>query len=282
MSDTPEILTPHGDTGSGQASDNPRMSVLSIGYRGNTNWRDMSEFAVHFTKPSTTNSAYDVILKILWEGRILPSGPFGAAKNLAEVVESQKSACFSEIPLDLLERLVARRSLYGIGFRQDVLTNRGGARVWYLDKGGPAADSFQALVRQAMTGGIDPTEALWKVTPFVDYPGEYTSATYRFEWEREWRVPGGVTFGPDDVAFLFIPEQLHAAARAFFEGHVRDNTGPAYLCPYVDPTWDMPRIQKAFSHLAAPAAPPRIDDACAYCGSPAIDGLCMLCGKLTP
>src|SRR5581483_10188190 len=124
------------------------MSVLSTGYRGNANWRDMSEFAVHFTKPAEPTSAYDVIMKILWEGRIQPSGPFGAARNLVELADSQKSACFSEIPLDLLERLVTRRSLYGIGFRQDFLIGQGGALVWYLDKDSPAASSFQGLVRQ--------------------------------------------------------------------------------------------------------------------------------------
>jgi hypothetical protein len=265
--------------------DNPLMSVLSTGYRGNATWRDMSEFAVHFTKPSPTASAYEVIMKILWEALIAPTGPFGAAKNLTELGDSQKSACFSEIPLDLLERLVNRRSLYGIGFRQDFLISRAGARVWYLDRDGPRAESFQRLVREAMTGGIDVTDSLWTITPFVDYPGAYGSTQYRFEWEREWRVPGGVAFGPEDVAFLFIPEELHAGARSFFEDHFRDNTGPAYLCPYVDPTWDMARIQAAFSGVATTPIPTQVaatDDMCAYCGGPTIDGLCMLCGNLSP
>jgi hypothetical protein len=260
------------------------MSALSTGYRGNADWPDMSEFAVHFTKASPTASEYEVMMKILWEGRIAPTGPLGAVRKLPELGDSQKSACLSEIPLDLLTRLIQRRSLYGIGFRQDFLVDRGGARVWYLDKGAPAAESFQALVRDGMTGGIDPTDAIWAITPFVDYPGEYPSTQYRFEWEREWRVPGGLTFGPDDVAFLFIPEGLHAGARSFFEDHLRDNSGPAYLCPYVDATWDMVRIQAAFSEVAAapnPTAFGAADDICAYCGGPTLDGLCMLCGKLS-
>ena len=71
------------------------MSALSTGYRGNSDWRDMSEFAVHFTKASPTASEYEVIMKILWEGTILPAGPLGAAKNLTELGDTQKSACFS-------------------------------------------------------------------------------------------------------------------------------------------------------------------------------------------
>jgi hypothetical protein len=260
------------------------VTTPSIGYRGNPGWRDMSEYAVHFTKTAQMTSAYDVMITILWQGRILSGGPFGAAKNLIALGNAQKSACFSEIPLDLLARLIARRSQYGIAFRQDFLVDRGGARVWYLDKDGPVADSFKETVRAAMAGGIVPSDAIWKVTPFVDYPGDYGGTQYRFEWEREWRVPGGLAFGPDDVAFLFIPEAFHGTARTFFEGALRENTGPAYLCPYVDPTWDMTRIQAAFAAVTVP--PPAIAfgglyGTCDYCGGPTLGGVCQYCGQLS-
>lgn len=256
------------------------MAILATGYRGNPDWRDMSEYAVHFTKASPTLSAYDVMMKILWEGRIQATGPLGAARHLAELGDSQKSACFSEIPLDLLARLIARRSLYGVGFRQDVLVNHGGARVWYLDRDGPAAAAFQEVVRSAMTGGIDPAESVWRITPFIDNPGDYGGTQYRFEWEREWRVPGGLAFGPHDAAFLFLPEEWHGTARSFFEGHLAENTGPAYLCPYVDPRWDMERIQTAFSAVVPSIVPTQTPDevACDYCGGPVVSGLCLLCG----
>ncbi len=63
-------------------------------------------------------------------------------------------------------------------------------------------------------------------------------------WEKEWRVPGGLKFLPDDVAFVFLPEELHDKARAFFAKHRADNSGPAYLGPYLDPQWDRERIQE--------------------------------------
>lgn len=215
----------------------------------------MSEYAVHFTKDAGADSAYNVMLKILWEGSIVASGPFGTARGLSELGDSQKAACFSEIPLDLLSRLIENRSLYGIGFYQGFLAQQGAARVWYLDKDSPAATSFQELVVRAMKGGIDPSDPLWRLTPFIDNPGEYPAGAYRFEWEREWRIPGGVRFTPADVAFLFIPEDLHDAARSFFEGHLRDHSGPSYLSPYVDPRWEMTHIQTAFAGVvAAPAS----------------------------
>jgi hypothetical protein len=228
---------------------------MPLGYRGNADWRDMSEYAVHFTKDSMTLDAYSVMLTILWEGSLRP-GPasYGAARNLGnDLGDSQRSACFSEIPLDMLERLIDRRSLYGIGFSQRFLVRNGGARVWYLDNDGAAADVFTEIIREAMVGGMNPDDGLWALTPFVDYPGTYPDGKeYRFEWEREWRVPGGLQFGPDDVVFLFIPEDLHAPARNFFEEHERDHSGPAYLCPYIDPRWDISQIQAALGSLPTP------------------------------
>ena len=144
---------------------------MSTGYRGNPDWRDMSEYAVHFTKRADPTSPYDVMIKILWEGRINAVTAFGAARKLTQLGDSQKAACFSEIPLGLLERLIERRSLYGIGFRQDILVAAGGARVWYLDNEGAAAASFNALIASAITSGADPDNPLWKITPFVDFPG---------------------------------------------------------------------------------------------------------------
>jgi hypothetical protein len=86
----------------------------------------------------------------------------------------------------------------------------------------------------AAANGVNQTDDIWKLTPFVDFPGTYGSAQYRFEWEREWRVPHGLTLQPDDVAFLFVPESLLGKARSFFDEHHRNGTGPAF-CPYIDP-----------------------------------------------
>ena len=79
----------------------------------------------------------------------------------------------------------------------------------------------------------------------IDAPGVYDRREYLFDWEREWRHIGSMSFEPEDVAFLLIPEELHSKARSFFEGAYRDNLGPAYLCPYVDPSWDRGKIMGA-------------------------------------
>jgi len=131
----------------------------------------------------------------------------------------------------MLDRLVLRRSRYGIGFRQDFLVSNGGARVWYLDVEGEVADSFGELVRAKLSGAIDAIDPLWRLTPFVDFPGDYGTKRYEFQWEREWRVPGGLAFTPEDVAFLFLPHELHGPARVLFDDHRRQNTGPQLRLP---------------------------------------------------
>jgi hypothetical protein len=207
----------------------------------------------------------------------------GAARHVLGLGSSQHSACFSEIPLDLLDRLIVRRSMYGIGFHQDFLVKRGGGRVWYLDKDGAPAYNFKAQISTAVAKGVDPNDPLWGLTPFVDFPGAYGASQFRFEWEREWRVPQTITFAPYESAFLFLPEPEHDKARRFFMDLSWEHGGPVHQCPYIDPTWDMNRIQGAFAAVPNTTAPPTpslavATDTCPNCGGWAPGGQCLLCG----
>jgi hypothetical protein len=236
-------------------------------------YEDISPWAVHFTSPSLPRpleppppgcekgisraqllhhireiqaqdkTGYSNIMSILWEGRIEPfAEPHGAGKDVPEVADAHRSAALSEIPLHLLDRLVKHRSLYGIGFSQDFLVTRGGARVWYIEAGGAPAQAIHRQVEHRVREGVDPADPFWHVTPFIEFPNP-SQPFADWRWEREWRVPGGLRFKPSDVAFLFIPAALHDKARHFFADHHVANTGPAYLCPYIDATWDRERIQ---------------------------------------
>lgn len=214
-----------------------------LGYKGHPNWRDMSEYAVHFTKGDGSRDAHSVMMTILASGQLKASGRFGAARGLGRLGKTQQSICFSEVPLDRLDRLVTRRSTYGIAFTQEFLISNGGARVWYVDGRGGVADTIRDMVSSRVVQGIDPHDDFWRLTPFLDLPSaEYK---YQFEWEREWRVPNNLNFEPKDVAFLFIPENLHSSARSFFQKASDQNDGPGYLCPYLEPLWSDVQIQES-------------------------------------
>lgn len=156
----------------------------------------MSDYLVHFTKTGENLAA------ILIEGFVRPGGPFGWGRTTEQVKDRHRSACFSEVPIDHVSRLAARHGHYGIGFHRSFVREAGGARVWYVDDSSPVAKALFEHVGTLISRG-DFTAALWQLTPFIDrvIPGRY-----QFEWEREWRVPGGLSFTMEDVAFVITPE----------------------------------------------------------------------------
>ena len=219
-----------------------------LGYAGHPEWRDMSEYVVHFTKdPEGTGDGYRTMLSILSQGQLNPGGPFGVAAAHDFLGDSQKSVCMSEIPLDQLRRVVDNRSEYGIAFKQSFLIANGGARVWYINVPSPLAESWRAVVTE-QAAQEDPGAHIWAMTPFVHVASEWFS---QYEWEREWRIPGGMTFAPSDVAFLFVPEALHGAARTFFARAREENLGPSYACPLLDPNWSEASLHEAFAEVTS-------------------------------
>lgn len=149
----------------------------------------------------------------------------------------------------MLDRLVERRSRYGIGFRKDVLVGKGGTPLWYVDSESLQAAAVREIIKAKVAEGINPADPFWKLTPFIDHPGIYNGRPYRFEWEREWRVAGSVKFTPDEVAFLFIPEERHDDARRFFADVKIEHSGPVYECAYIDPAWPIEQIEEALESV---------------------------------
>jgi hypothetical protein len=196
------------------------------------------------------DTGFRASLSILCQGFVRPTDlPRCVGRDVGGLEEAHRSACFSESPLDELSRLIDTRSLYGVGFRQDFLRINGGQRVKYVQPGGADAQRWVQEISRRCVAEADAEDPFWRKTPFVDEldsdPAEDTS------WEKEWRVPGGLRFQPDDVAFVFLPEELHDNARAFFGEHRANNTGPAYLGRYLDPRWDRARIQEVLTESAA-------------------------------
>ncbi|WP_293211174.1 abortive infection system antitoxin AbiGi family protein [Parvibaculum sp.] len=205
----------------------------------------MSNYLVHFSKSYGGKNAYDNIISILSNRRLEARTPFGAGRQKAPNPESQNAVCFSEVPLHLLGRLVEARSEYGIVFKKNTVRQQGGNPILYAYKDGAVAKSIRKLVSAASNDAMHP---IWEIAPFVDAPGVYPSGAYFFEWEREWRKVGNFIFNEEDVAFLVIPEALHAVAESFFEDARRENLGPYYGCPFIDGHWDIEKVKPLLSY----------------------------------
>jgi hypothetical protein len=172
----------------------PRIPPHLLGHERSAKWLDESRFAVHFTD---TEEAFTSILK---EGFLRPGAPYGWGRNYDEVREAHRSACFSEIPLSQIRRLTERHGPWGIGFRKAFLARNGGGRVWYVDDETPLHSAVFDAVGQLLRRQ-DFSSSWWRATPFMD---EVSPARrYAFDWEREWRVPGGLHFTLPDVAFVW-------------------------------------------------------------------------------
>jgi len=215
-----------------------------LGYRNKRQWLDMSDYVVHFTKDA---DGYNSMMRIL-AGQALLAGskPFGIGGSAAP--DLHRSVCLSEVPLHQLSRLVERRnSPFGIGFTKEFVAKNGGAPVWYVSFGSQQHEALKKLIAHAGDGAQRESDPIWSLTPFIDVTAKSPEApyNYRFEWEREWRVVGALSFEPDDVAMLFLPEDLHDSAREFFLDVERDHIGPSYFCQMLDGTWSAEKINAA-------------------------------------
>ena len=173
----------------------------------------MSEYVVHLTKGPSARDAFYAILATE------SSGPRADRESHETLMVSQAAACFSEIPVRMIDRLAYRDSPYGVGFHQEVLVRQRGARVWYVELDHGLATSL-ILLRDEHAARRDPADPFWDVAPFIERPGTYgNGAAYRFEWEREWRVAGtDMWFAAREIAFMFAPEEEHQALAAWLAG----------------------------------------------------------------
>lgn len=223
-----------------------------LGYRGNPGWRDMSEYVVHFCRTR------DALIQIMTSDSVEGRNPFGwarefeqerdAAQQRGEPLRSyptQKSVCLSEVPLDLLDRLIDRRGPWGLGFTKQAVVDDGGAPVWYVEMDTPLAN---ALSRHQASMTSDQRRDWHMMTPLIDKVGEFPDGSvYRFEWEREWRVPRRLDLGVGCPAFLFAPETEHTQLTTALTGlgTVATQNG----VPLLDPTWHEAALQAALTRL---------------------------------
>lgn len=213
-----------------------------------SNWEDMSDFLVHFSKADSNETAYEVMLGILFSGNLKAMNPFGFAKGYSKG-NNKLCVCLSETPLHLIQRISERRGPYGIGFTKNFISRRNGNPILYVNDDSPLLESFRLLRDYALNSPDDPrAKAFWEIAPFIDQVVT-TKKIYAFQWEREWRVCDNIEFEPEDVAFLIIPEDLHEAARSFFDDAEYEHTGPNYKCPFIDTGWSIDRIRARLSKI---------------------------------
>lgn len=147
---------------------------------------DISDKVIHFTKGATADEAFEKLLLIIGEGRLLAGN--GMIKG------GYNCVCFTEAPLPALAKGLVnsgsftRYAPFGLMFEKRWLYDRGGRPVIYQPDG-----EFASL----------PEEVRWR---HVRYEPNRTPPI-DFTWEREWRLQcQELTFTPAESA-LVVPDQ---------------------------------------------------------------------------
>lgn len=194
----------------------------------------------HLTKDLNT------LASIVRDGRLRAINAYGAARNHARLRDSQRVVCLSEISLEDRERLADRHGEFGVAFRTAWARQHGAGPIWYLSRGtDPQQRIFDLIGNLAFRKPPESGDPLWRLTPFIDYPGEHdrggTSTRYDWSWEREWRVVGDLAFAPDDVAVVFAPEAAHDTVREMWLWEALD-ADRGNMPPLIDVRWPL-RVQ---------------------------------------
>jgi len=193
--------------------------------------QDISPFLVHLTRAKDSNTAEQVLRKILRESKLIAgSDPISDARffvrNAAEKSRFCRAISLTETPLNEIHCLIDifGRSIelepYGIVFLKDKLQKKGVSPVIYLnnekDDKRPIIEALCKLVE------INP-EAAEQLLPLISSFGEMLlkEGKFDFTWEREWRYPsifGDLEFAIEDIFVGICPDALIDRLEADFPG----------------------------------------------------------------
>lgn len=165
-----------------------------------TEWRnryknrtDISSRLTHLTRGDTIEEAFQTLLKILDEKRVI-----GSTTETGFIIGNKSAVCLQEAPLNAIaenllyeERLLegnvgkVRYCAFGIRFN----------KVWAYQKGGrPVIYEEKDLMKSVL-----PKEEYWRI---VNY--DLSDKSHMIDWthEREWRVPGDLEFEYNEIEVL--------------------------------------------------------------------------------
>jgi hypothetical protein len=174
--------------------------------------------------PTDDERCYNLLLKILQEGRLKAGGIPGAGGEAASgpmlsitgpgkisdatAIRGQ-IVCFCDIPLSGLGLHVKKYGCFGVAFRKPFLVTRGANPVFYV-------------VKDSMLPG---NQVLPTGSGSLEVSRDITRAEIMDRiMEREWRVYGDVLFAVRDVARIILPD----AYTDRFRGELPDYSGPLF------------------------------------------------------
>jgi len=211
--------------------ENKKRSIIDIKRERD----DLSTFLVHLTKGSDGKSAGNNLENILNTRIIEARNPKGLCWNWPDYLDSAKSVCFTETPLNYLRYLfdIEGRDInlepYGLVFSKTFLLGKGANPVFYIntfDKEESRTELRTVIAR--IINNHQNKEDMKEIVAYFDTYGKIanTDKIRDFYWEREWRYRGDLFFDYKDIIVgLCKDEDLD-----FFKGRYTDIK---FISPYM-------------------------------------------------
>lgn len=192
--------------------------------RSHTDVPDLADHVIHFTGRNGKRLVVDAeiakldaqqrLLHIVVDQRIRAFQTFGSGAPVVCMTESTRSAVTTLIR-------ARRYEPCGIGFsKQFVFERNGGPALYIRGDEWPTVDALPQPMRSRAVRywpGADADDG--EIIPdYLANPSDWLQ-------EREWRVPGDLTFGWDNVKFLIVP---HYAWQTFYAEWIADWADDVY------------------------------------------------------
>jgi hypothetical protein len=191
---------------------------------------DISRFLVHLTRKTRGVEAEDNLLNILKTKTIearnhhcLFSPKINKMKLTPKLKNSFKTVCFTETPLDQIDKLAAedfprriRLQSYGLVFWRDKMVESGVNPAIYLNDVGTSLRDYLLSEFDRQFKGVTALRRLEQKEEYYREIVHYYSLVnvmreeHDFSWEREWRHSGDFKFNYSDVVAIVAkdPEQF--------------------------------------------------------------------------
>ena len=229
------------------------------------NREDLSQYLVHLTRdnknhfPLTGKNAYQTFSNILEQKqikarRVLCMHMNEVTKEPPHVRERFKVACFTETPLTQIKHFVGvyrkqyQFAAYGFIFKKETLLEKGASPALYINQYGSvnlrhAADTMYKQAKLNRFRGQD-----WHLLPFMNSVHDGND----FDWEREWKIRGNVSFLYRELVGVIMPERGTLKLRQRVE---------RFGVPVIAAGWDADRIEETLAsrpRIRPPVKPKRL------------------------
>lgn len=156
-----------------------------------TEARENSDLTIMLTHLVKGDNSYDVLKSILDKKKLIATET-GYYKH----TEKTKAVCFADLTTKGLLRHSKKYSVYGIAFLKEVIFNKGGGPVLYIN------DKY-----------LSEFNIPNKIKPFIN---KINLENYDFHHEREWRLPIDFEFEHSEIAVLYAPLKNHDELRKLY------------------------------------------------------------------